>query len=304
MASTFDQFVRFTTDAAGLERTFRLFHALSQILYAYALPLHLVTLVFGASAVRTRAVLLGLRGQLALARRHFRVFRSLESFGAARRLLYPPTPTPSAGGGRGPGVAVVGWDRWLDGLGRSFNGMYLLLEASTHLDALKVDGLAPWGPAWEAVLTVEGQRFWLFALACGVLANLVRVADVVAEASAPRAVQQGGGVEGKAVKERGNEKESLSASDDDEEKEEEGEKGAARDDHPVWGDPAVRAKIRTLARRALSDALDITIPGSIVGWIPAGAGGVGLAMFATTLLTSIDIWERCGREVAAADGKK
>ena len=52
-----------------------------------------------------------------------------------------------------------------------------------------------------------------------------------------------------------------------------------------------------LGRTATANALDVVLPGVAVGWINASPGTVGVAMFVTTILTSMDVWERCGREV-------
>lgn len=60
-----------------------------------------------------------------------------------------------------------------------------------------------------------------------------------------------------------------------------------------------------LGRAATANALDVVLPGVTVGWIKAEPGTVGVAMLVTTVLTSMDVWERCGREVRgvkAADG--
>ncbi|KAI1155533.1 hypothetical protein F4825DRAFT_407236 [Nemania diffusa] len=189
---------------------------------------------------------------------------------------------------------------WIEVFGRTFNGMYLLLEASTFLDALGVDGLAPWGPERGATLAVEGQRFWLFSLACGALAGLVRIADVLA--SAPAAAAPDATTDGSA------DAEGQDGDGDLDEKTSEGEHGDSSTekdtgekqmDYLEWRREA-RSKIYMLGRRVLIDTLDITIPGSIVGWVPVSTGTVGLAMFVTTVLTSMDIWERCGREVAGS----
>jgi hypothetical protein len=56
---------------------------------------------------------------------------------------------------------------------------------------------------------------------------------------------------------------------------------------------------RKIVRRLVADVLDLTIPGSIVGYINLDDGPVGLAMFITTILTGLEVWERCGVEVDA-----
>ncbi|RWA10472.1 hypothetical protein EKO27_g4631 [Xylaria grammica] len=261
MSHTFEQFVRFTTDAAGLERTLRLLQSIVQILSSYTLPfecllfllasLPLSTSKAGPDVATTHAVLVGLRGQLAFARRYFRLFRFLESFHAAQKLYLSLSHANPAARPRWGNT-----DIWIDVFGRTFNGMYLLLEASTIADAQKIPGLTLWGPELEAAVTVEGQRF------CDV-----------------------------------NEKEEGSVTEDEKAGDEGGGKEGA---DQLARNREIRSKISGLGRRVVSDTLDITLPGSVVGWVPVSTGTVGLAMFVTTVLTSMDIWERCGREVASS----
>ncbi|KAI0183568.1 AoPex11B [Xylaria flabelliformis] len=303
MSHTFEQFVRFTTDAAGLERTFRLFQALSQILSSYTLPFNILLILLSyipttpaASSLKgnkgapinpatTHAVLLGLKNQLALARRYFRLFRFFESFLAAQK-IYTSLTSASTRKEKGKGKDGDG-DKgrenialWLDVFGRTFNGMYLLLEATTIVDVQGIPGFTIWGPELERTVAVEGQRFWLFSLVCGVLAGLVRISDVVASAS-------------EDVPAKGEKKEEGSTDEKNVSSTQEQIDHLARSRE-------VRAKISNLSRRVVSDALDITLPGSVVGWVPVSTGTVGVAMFVTTVLTSMDIWDRCGREVAAS----
>ena len=63
----------------------------------------------------------------------------------------------------------------MDGVAGTFNGLYLLLEAVTLVDALRIPGLAIWGIELESALKIESQRFWLFALAAGALACILRL---------------------------------------------------------------------------------------------------------------------------------
>ncbi|KAI1307176.1 peroxisomal biogenesis factor 11 [Xylaria venustula] len=310
MASTFEQFVRFTTDAAGLERTFRLFQSIAQILSSYTLPFETLLLFLSlststaaaaANPASTHAVLVSLRGQLALARRYFRLFRFLESFQAAQKLYLSlsststSTATASAGGGR----SLARTATWIDVFGRTFNGMYLLLEASAILDAQKIPGLAVWGAELEPKVAFEGQRFWLFSLVCGVLAGLVRIAELSAPASASSTVTTSADVD--ADEKRGSDG-GMNEMASEGVKGDERQGGQAQEEQRKRAAEARerRAKISGLRRRVVADALDITLPGSVVGWVPASTGTVGLAMFVTTILTSIDIWERCGREVAGS----
>ncbi|KAI0419497.1 peroxisomal biogenesis factor 11-domain-containing protein [Xylaria grammica] len=303
MSHTFEQFVRFTTDAAGLERTLRLLQSIAQILSSYTLPfecllfllasLPLSTSKAGPDVATTHAVLVGLRGQLAFARRYFRLFRFLESFYAAQKLYLSLSHANPAARPRWGNTDV-----WIDVFGRTFNGMYLLLEASTIADAQKIPGLTLWGPELEAVVTVEGQRFWLFSLACGALSGLVKIANVAAApAPAPVKGQAAINVSESDV----NEKEEGSVTEGTGQDEKAGGEGVGKEGaDQLARNREIRSKISGLGRRVVSDTLDITLPGSVVGWVPVSTGTVGLAMFVTTVLTSMDIWERCGREVASS----
>lgn len=64
---------------------------------------------------------------------------------------------------------------------------------------------------------------------------------------------------------------------------------------------AVRKQIKVFWRDAVANALDIVLPGVVVGWIHVGPGVVGLAMLTTTILTMQGVWERCGKAVKGAN---
>ncbi|KAI2633418.1 peroxisomal biogenesis factor 11 [Xylaria nigripes] len=270
MSHTFKQFVRFTTDAVGLERTLRFLQATAQITASYTLPFQYLLLLHTTltgtipSAKAIHAILLALCNHLALVRRYFRIFRFLEFFHAAQTLY----TSPSSG--------EIQTAVWLDIFTRTFMGMYLLIEVTTTVDALGIDGLAFWGPEKARSINIEAQRFWLFSLVCGALAGLVRVIGVLRGRDTK-------GKRGKAGKKAGKDG-SGSGSD---------EKSGARTQE-------VPSKLWALGRGVVANALDVTLPGALVGWVPASSGTVGLAMFVTTVLTSMDVWERCGREVAGS----
>jgi hypothetical protein len=320
---------------AGLERTFRLLQAIAQILSSYALPFDYLLLflafISGSSsgtgikssssppdAATTRAVLLSLRTRFALGRRYLRLFRFLESFAAAQRLYVLASSPPLSSSDnkprralseqrqnpRGPSyhpLALLAESEpailWVDIFGRTFNGMYLLLEASTFLDAQRIPDFAIWGAETEAEINVEAQRLWLCALVCGVLAGLLRIGRVLTLAYADMDADVGDEDKGKgsAVPEQ-SEKASTDGDRDS-------KKGDSTLECTVWT-PEVRSNVYTLGRRVVADALDITLPGAVVGWVPAGSGTVGLAMLVTSVLTGMEVWERCGQEVIAGNTKK
>ncbi|KAI4594127.1 hypothetical protein KJ359_008669 [Pestalotiopsis sp. 9143b] len=309
---TFEQFIRFTTDSVGLERTFRLLQAIAQILSSYPALLglfvsllELVTIDAAPSYSAAHGVLLVLRQRLGLARRFFRLFRFLDSFHAAQKLYANIAVQQLPSGKKRPSWVYL--EAYLDVLGRTFNGMYLLLESSTIVDALQVDGLAAWGAKWERTVGVEAQRFWLFALVCAVASGALKALQVLAYTPVPPAgdVTQSEKVAGAQEKEKTAPAAAAGVGEEEEEgfdvrKEQERLRGLVRQTRKrrvLWR-REVRAKLQGLGRTTAANALDIVLPGVIVGWIDADPGTVGVVMFITTVLTGLDVWERCGREVS------
>ncbi|KAI1504743.1 peroxisomal biogenesis factor 11 [Biscogniauxia marginata] len=315
MSYTFEQFIRFTTDSVGLERTFRLFQAIAQILSSFALPFDLLIYLVGLTAygppspTATQFILLALRQRLALTRRFFRLFRFLESFNGAQK-LYAAVSTPQAQ--REP--AKSGWVQsvaWFDIFGRTFNGMYLLLEASTIIDSLQIEGLTLWTPDWEHRITIEGQRFWLFSLVCGVFSGLLKMIQVLAYTPVPdnAPVTATGESNSQEKQESVTHPESEKSTQDEKDSKEgwdlkqeqqrlRGIVKGRKQGRVAWR-REIRQKINKLGRGVIANALDITLPGSVVGWVRVDTGTVGVATFITTILTGMEVWERCGQEVAS-----
>ncbi|KAI0026169.1 peroxisomal biogenesis factor 11 [Xylariomycetidae sp. FL0641] len=311
MSQTFDQLVRFTTDAFGIERIIRFFHAQVLILSAYSLPFELVLTVLDntsygpVSRPSALAILAALKGRLGLIRKFFRLFRFLESFGAAQAQYAQLSSSPTQRR-RGQHTEI-----YLDVLARTFNGMYLVLEGAGIVDALGVDGLALWAPQTERALAVEAQRFWLLSLAAAGLAAALRVLLVLAYTPVPAAFPGQDEKPQQGVDADADEKQQGADADVDE-KQGDKQEDLKREQQRLRGLVAdrkkgraawrreVQAKIAGHARTVVANACDITIPGSFVGWIPVQPGTVGVAMLISTLITGKDCWDRCGREVAAA----
>ncbi|KAF3062132.1 putative ex11b-like protein [Daldinia childiae] len=275
MSLKFEQFIRFTTDSVGLERTFRLFQSIVQILSNFTLPFNVLLEVFilttekAPSPAATRVVLKTLNQRLGLARRFFRLFRFLDSFNAAQKLSSKISATQGQKGAAPRGF-LSQVHPWIDVFSKTFMGMYLLLEASTMVDALQVPGLAIWTAERERTITVEGQRFWLFSLVCSAVYSILEVSFTLSSAP-PAPTEKAASSEKKAT---------------------------SREKRKQEPKQEITTKVYKLGRGATASILDIVLPGSVVGWIKADPGTVGLAMFVTTILTSMDVWERCGREVA------
>ncbi|KAI1801301.1 peroxisomal biogenesis factor 11 [Daldinia bambusicola] len=278
MSLQFEQFVRFTTDSVGLERIFRLFQSIVQILSNFALPFDLLLQLFTfttektPSPATTRVVLKTLNQRLALARRFFRLFRFLDSFNAAQKLSSKLSATQDKKGAAPRGF-VSRVHPWIDVFAKTFMGMYLLLEASTIVDALQVPGLAIWTAERERTISIEAQRFWLFSLVCSAVYNVLEISFTIS-ASPPASTGKSAASEKKA--------------------------GGSQEKRKLERKREVSTKVYKLGRGATASLLDIFLPGTVVGWVKAEPGTVGLAMFVTTILTMMDVWERCGREVAGA----
>ncbi|KAK4237682.1 peroxisomal biogenesis factor 11 [Achaetomium macrosporum] len=254
--STFDQFVKFGTDAYGLERLLRLIQGLIQLLLSLpVLRLLLLRPLLSAQSYSTvtPVLLQALRKRISSIRQAFRIFRFLDSFSSAWSVWSLPPHQDGVGGGWAPRV-----ERWMDFGAKSFTGMYLLLESMTFVESLAVPGLSVWGEQRAAELAMDGQRFWFVGLVCGILAGGLRLAG------------REGATEGKMAEKR---------------PQGEVEKGRER-------------KRRTF-RRLVADAMDLAVPGSVVGWVRLEPAMVSLLMFGSTVLTGMEVWERCGREAAA-----
>lgn len=273
--------------------------------------------------VASIATLTELRTQVALVRRVFRMFRFLESFHGAYQIYTsfyappppplppPPPPAPSqatesskgeasdpqaAGVQTGTNKPVIRTqnpptEAWLDIFSRMFNGMYLLLEALTLIDALRLPGLSLFGVYWSTMMHIEGQRFWLFALVCGFASGLVKMVKLLAYAPVPQ-TGEGYGMDEKAAAAAGE-----GMADWERERARLRRVNAARKESRRMWRVQLRTTGRGLMMRCVADLLDVVVPGSVVGWVDVQPGTVGAVMVVTTWLTGLGIWERCGREL-------
>ncbi|KAK3492516.1 uncharacterized protein B0T23DRAFT_317285 [Neurospora hispaniola] len=315
--SNFETLIKFGTDASGLERTFRLFQALAQciahipsIRSIFVLILSSLRILLGffflsstsnlsppskelfspsakaESQVITTA--LGVRSRLAQGRRFFRIFRFLDSFHSASTLYYQYQAQTEID------KSEVGmYCMWLDIMSKSFNGMYLLFETLGFCAALGVPGLDPWGPEVNRFLHVEGQRFWLFALVCGVIGGVVRLVYDRDLAGG------GGGAASDGTSETEKENETGTQADDghgNQLKEEERQRAALEQRAEEEQRMAIRMdrRMRT-KRRITADLLDLAQPGAVVGWFPDWPGMIGLMMVGSTWLTGVEVWEKCAQ---------
>ena len=117
---------------------------------------------------------------------------------------------------------------------------------------------------WAAGLFVEAMKFWFYSLTLGMLLALVELWDL-----------------------RGQVPVVL--------KEDKGEAEKAGD--KVAQDQYTRARQRSLKRwnvvkKIVIDGCDLSIPGSITGWLTVSSSSVGILCIVSTVLAGYGIWDR------------
>ena len=284
-------------------------------------------------------MLVGARDRVNLVRRIFRTFRFIESFYKAHRLymsLFFPAPEPvnAAAGQQDTKKPLkkkrTRYDPWLDAFAATFGGLYLALETATLLDAMDVPGLSVWGPERAEQLNLAGQRYWFVSLSCSVLAGILRMANVTRDLPLPPPTEaEKEGNMGSRLGDVGGDADDVvdhddDADNDDNKEEKKKNQGEAKEtdekklaalneerlrlrrivqgrmaQRRLW-QRALRDRLVVLGRRVVADAVDVLLPGTIVGWTPLAPATVGWAMGFTTLLTGYDVWLRCGRDAIAS----
>jgi len=250
----------------GIERLLRGFHAIAMVLAAYyALipPLSPpLSLFFHLPSQR---ILHALASKLGFIRRPFRLFRFLEAFTTTYESFLD---SPSSSGGSNTSLLAT-WTWVLDILSQSFMAVYLLLESVAFPDLLMLEAGAEafFGRKETERIIVESQKWWFMALATGVLAG---VGKFWLLRGAVKAGKRKRGKDG------------------------DGEKAKEREEI------VIREKKLKIVRKMAADVMDLSVPGSIIGWVPVSQGTVGFLMCWSTVLTALEVWERCGREIAEA----
>ncbi|KAH7319597.1 peroxisomal biogenesis factor 11 [Stachybotrys elegans] len=256
------RFIKFSTDAYGLERILRLFQACLGLAAAYILPnwssLLLLSSIFRPLNIPGSLVILArLQSQIGIIRRTIRVFRFLDAFLAAYTLS--------------TSTSTLSLTVSLDIFSNMSNGMYLLLETITIIDALNIPGLCIWEAGYSNVLRMEAQRSWLLALVSGGLAAAIRLAHARAERQAI--------LTKKAL---------LDKEDKDESGEKEKQTKIA--EQQALKLQQLNMQTQALGRKIIANMIDILLPGSVIGWTPVSPGTVSLATFITTFITGYDVW--------------
>jgi hypothetical protein len=219
-----------------------------------------------------RLPLAELSSRIGLVRRFIRFFRFMDAFSASYSIFTSLTEPARKDGVSGASTTTY-LEKTLDGLASSFNGMYLLLEAATIVDALGIGGLTVLGKELAFATKIEAQRCWFLALVFGAVScvlKLSKVHKVAVKDPVSEKATHAKDVAGKDEKSRVMEEKSQSS--------------------------RMTSQQRRLSRKLMTCLLDLPLPGTIVGWIPASPGTIGLLMLTTSVLSGVDVWERCGRE--------
>ncbi|KAH8646951.1 peroxisomal biogenesis factor 11 [Tricladium varicosporioides] len=230
------QVTNFTNDAAGLEKVLRLFQSLAQI---------------AADSNQPQAQAFNqFRRQLAIGRRYFRFLKFYDAF------LIAWTVFISQSDGSGKASRIV---RVIDSIRWACLGTYLLLEATTILDAMGV-----YNVTWAKVMFLEANKFWFYSLSLGISLSLVQLWSLYTESP----------ISGKT----GNEKRRKE------------EKKTFKSEKVKW-----EMERNKVVRKLALDSFDLFIPGYTTRWLGISSANVGYCSVMSTILGSVDIWERVQR---------
>ncbi|KAM5350525.1 hypothetical protein ACJ41O_007030 [Fusarium nematophilum] len=291
MASTYEHFVAFGTDLVGIERILRLFQATCSLLICY--PAFLALWVPNAVEAASSVTALGaLRGQLNISRRFIRFFRFLDTFRAGW-LVYVSEDK--------------GLDGWLDVVSKTCLGMFGMMETLTLLDLCGYEGLRFFTEEKYKEIDYQMQLFWFAGLYTSVLASGIRVyrllstkpASLTSENASTSSVENTDGLVSaeNELSEKKADDNKTEDEKDDLNKERERLKGIVakrKEERRVWLQ-RIGKEGAVLGRSIISDALDMILPGTAVGWVHTGPGLVGMVMFFTTLTTGMAVWEKVGQ---------
>lgn len=254
-------------DPAGLERLLRLFQSFFMILTSYpSFITQLLPFSLPITHLRAEKTLFQLQGRLNITRRWLRTFRFLETLQTGWKCYMAPDKT---------------LEIWLDAHSKTCLGLFGMLETVTLLDLIDVDHLEIFGRPQANKLNIDAQRFWFLGLYLSAMATGVRLIKILAFSPVPQADDFGAA----------DEKTATSA----EEKKKALQK--KKEQKKQWA-KNVSEQTTGLVLKLLADVLDLVIPASILGWVQVETGLVGIAMFCSSILTGLDVWRRCGREVA------
>ncbi|KAK5987740.1 hypothetical protein PT974_11873 [Cladobotryum mycophilum] len=300
MVATFEQFVVFGTDNAGIERSLRFFQAACLFLTSYPILISLL-LSRSPSAIHViaRTSLSQIHDRINVTRRLLRFFRFLEYFQSGW-ILYVSD--------------YNGIEIWLDVLGRSCLGIFGMLESATLFDLLQIEFFEFFGAQQTMDLNYQAQLFWIIALYTSILSSGIKMIRSNVYHGVPKTGAGFGTI--KISKQEASDdklKEDVGTQDIHRILNEKMEQDGMEDMNIVRqpeqnenrGDKVKESteQTSTLFMKIIADGLDLILPTAAVGWIEVDKGVIGIVMMITTILTVDEIWERCGRELRCRRGQ-
>lgn len=205
-----------------------------------------------------------------------RFFKFIDCFDAGYTAWQLPAPLESDAVKK---IAAVG--KW------SFLGIYFLLEDMTIVSiflppsprnihilfllirSLQLDAMGIWVTPWAQETFIECHKWWFYGILLSIISSTVAIffpgSETVPVAASNKSKQAG--------------KPQVEKIDQTSEKQQKQEKPISR-----------RPDLTPVVKNLIVDSLDILVPGSFLGWIPASPTQVGIAMTVSTLIASRDIW--------------
>lgn len=131
----------------------------------------------------------------------------------------------------------------------------------------QLDAMGVYSTSWASGLLLEANRFWFYSLCFSLVLAVLQLSQLYFETPIPEGEEK--------ISRNGK---SINVVESDKKDSVEVKK---------W-----RFRRERIVKKALTDACDILIPGSMLGWVLVSSGTVGMATVVSTVLASGDIWDR------------
>lgn len=130
-------------------------------------------------------------------------------------------------------------------------------------DETKMDAMGIWSTEWAPKVFVEAMKFWFYSISFSIILSLVLLFSNWSKREMS-----------KKVKGRPGRSEKNSKAD-------------------IEGQAKQKSRLQwSLVKKLVIDCCDLFIPGFTTGWLVASSGTVGILGIISTVLASLDIWER------------
>ncbi|SMR58476.1 unnamed protein product [Zymoseptoria tritici ST99CH_1A5] len=261
----------YTSDAAGLEKCLRFLQAICTIALGLLHPFH--SHVEGLRRAK---------GHFALGRRYFRLLKWYPCSVAARKCIEGNNHQSLSGKGKPSAreTSSMSIPTLLDTTKWTLLALYFFLEMWTFTNAMGVTTFT-----WGTRVQLEANKCWFYAICASIALSLYsllfpaaisniapsKATDSAASALTPESTTTTTIVRGKPPIGEGSRTSPPSSQSN-------------------------RASHWSLMTGLLTDACDLLIPGSAIGWTPASGLVVGTSMAISTLLSGRVIWVKVQQE--------